>query len=495
MSLGPTIDAITTGAPLSAFADDPLVRDVSRAVAADARRRGVQSGAQSDPPGVVYTPRPLADALVELALSDGPLPGRVLDPACGRGALLVAVLRRHPTAEARLRAISGLRGIDVDPTAIVFARAALALAVAELDPGRLGAAIDAALQCDLLVQDALTGPVGEPVDLVVANPPYEDASAMVRRSPAWRRDVADRYATASGNWDLFCPFVERCLAASRAGGTVALLVPDKLAQAPYAAAARALLQPTLRTVRHHAAGAVPASIRVLTVVAGGGPREPGDGAPWSLDTPERCVDSDDPCRVLADLASVHNAATVSEAYRIREALVECQDPGPGDLRLLTTGAIDPFAAHWGDRAQRYLRATWDHPVLPSGALPDLERRLARLRCPKVILAGLARRLEAVADAEGTLLPSKSTLAIIPTDDLDVHALAALLNAPSTTRRWRSAASGLALSGGYLRVTKASLESLPVPLLDDAAWTALADLGRRGAAGEDVEAVIEAVIGA
>ena len=183
---------------------------------------------------------------------------------------------------------------------------------------------------------------------------------------------------------------------------------------------------------------------------------------------------------------------MAEAYRIRDALVERAAPQPGDLRLLTTGGIDPFENAWGT-SQRYLRATWARPVLPAGALPELERRLARFRQPKVVVAGLAQRLEAVADPDGTVLPSKSTVALVPHDDLDVHALAAVLNAPSTTRRWRAAAAGLALSGGYLRVTKVSLAALAVPVLDAAQWGALAELGRRGAAGEAVEAEIEAVL--
>ena len=95
--------------------------------------------------GQHFTPPAVADLLVDLVLreADGPVT-RVIDPACGQGALLAAVRRRLPDAR--------LVGYDIDPDAIETARRSLP-----------GAQLD--------VGDALVVARGQ-FDLVIMNPPY-----------------------------------------------------------------------------------------------------------------------------------------------------------------------------------------------------------------------------------------------------------------------------------------------------------------------------------
>src|SRR5690606_40001898 len=49
------------------------------------------------------------------------------------------------------------------------------------------------------------------------------------------------YESASGNWDLFCVFVERAVSLCKPGGLSSLIVPNKLGSTKYAEGARRVL--------------------------------------------------------------------------------------------------------------------------------------------------------------------------------------------------------------------------------------------------------------
>jgi adenine-specific DNA-methyltransferase len=121
--------------------------------------------------GQHFTPDAVADALVEMALSQATRPvNRVLDPACGDGALLAAVRRRLPDAQ--------LVGFDIDAEAASLARARL--------PG-----------AKIVVADALRAAAG-PFDAVVMNPPYVGEKG--------NRDLFDEVRALGPRW------AERCTA-------------------------------------------------------------------------------------------------------------------------------------------------------------------------------------------------------------------------------------------------------------------------------------------
>ena len=90
--------------------------------------------------GEYYTPRWLADSIVEELVTD-PLRQHVLDPACGSGTFIVSAVNRYAeTAKDAGKdpkdALEGLRaavtGIDVHPVAVHLARAAWAFAAREV---------------------------------------------------------------------------------------------------------------------------------------------------------------------------------------------------------------------------------------------------------------------------------------------------------------------------------------------------------------------------
>jgi SAM-dependent methyltransferase len=176
---------------------------------------------------------------------------RVLDPACGGGALLAAAERLAHAVGARLR----LTGFDLAPLAVRAARERLAL---------LGAS------AELRRGDGL-GVRWPEVDLVLANPPFLRHEAL----PPAEKAAAARASGLSRQADLSAHFAAVAL---RRAPVAALVWPRALdvsrSSAPLVADARARGGFVLR-LRSRAAGSFAASVdTVLAVWAEGGAELP-----------------------------------------------------------------------------------------------------------------------------------------------------------------------------------------------------------------------------
>ncbi len=399
--------------------------------------------------GAHYTPEALVTAVVaEVRQAWAGGRPRVLDPSCGDGAFLVGVARWLLETATPGEVAGCLHGIDLDPLALVAARA-------RLRP-LLGPAVD---RVRLHAGDALLDPPDwRPFDLVLGNPPWV---ASADQDPSWRAAVRDLYVVARGNWDAAVPFVERALAWTRPEGLHAFVMPNAFCSAPYAGRARALLagQERLRLwdwsdQTPFDAAAYP--VAYLVRHRGG---SPGDPEPWPLgEVPELPMG----LPRLTERAEVLGAATVAEAYALKDLLVEREEPRPGDLRVVNSGTLDPGRTLWGERPLRYLGQRWSHPVVPVERQQTLSpRRLAVARRPKVIVAGLTRRIEAFVDPVGEWLPAKSTTVVLPHDGVCVEALGRALGHELATAWVRAHHGGQALRGGYLRLGPPQLRSLPL----------------------------------
>lgn len=169
------------------------------------RLQFVEEPGQTTDLGAVYTPTFLAEWVAQELLdligprNDSP---RVLDPACGDGALLEAV---HVASGRKAE----LFGIDVDKEAINQARE------------RLGES------ASLILADALFDPLGPLseglIDAVIANPPWG-----VNLSAFRDRLKHDGYQLARGQCDSFELFIERCVREARTGTPMAFIVPDSI---------------------------------------------------------------------------------------------------------------------------------------------------------------------------------------------------------------------------------------------------------------------------
>jgi hypothetical protein len=306
LSTQPSRGPVQSALPHATFAELRAVPDPFGLLAQRLRSRRLESldGAmrvaasdrQKDEGGF-YTPFRLARRLAAATLGEFDAVPTVLDPACGAGTFLSAAFdlacgrletRRlaHPSARIEPVAwtIAALHGVELDPTALLAARLALAVRAARaeralasargqlalfgqvktygpmiVDRLRLGDALGAAptdtlpgterLKLRLLARD-VPGRLPSPADAaplrwdaafplrfsddegawpsapgfdrLLANPPFVPVD---RIPPERRAQLQDDFRTLQKRFDLFIAFVERALALLVPGGTATLLIP------------------------------------------------------------------------------------------------------------------------------------------------------------------------------------------------------------------------------------------------------------------------------
>lgn len=463
--------------------------------------------------GIFYTPPELIEPILDAALdpvlaqwrderscatSLGRL--RLIDPACGSGRFLLAVWRRlaervrsiaSPPGRLPLlrRAAASLHGIDVDEQARRAGEEALQGECARwgVEPRdfvnwfTLG---DALLDVDVLERS---------FDVVIGNPPFVDAETMCAADRDRRALLASRYETARGNWDLSSLFVERAIQLVRPGGRIGLVLPRRLLASDHARHAQNLMAAQrIEVIRMNRPDAFPGT-RVETVSVVMQRAEPGprhalrlvDEASRERSAEQRTLrllppghwsavlHGDSPAaaafvrhqrgngRRILDAAFVGDGATTAEAYLIREAIVESEERHAPAVRLINTGTIDPWETQWGRRPTRYLRGAWHRPVVPLRWLEaSLPRRAVQARAPKVLIAGLAGRIEAVVD-EGGALCGKSAVQVIPRDPRLCHALCAWLNSAPLNAIYRALFGSRGFGARSMHLGPRQIEQLPL----------------------------------
>ncbi len=466
--------------------------------------------------GVVYTPAPVAEAVVAWALEGRSARHAVVgDPAVGGGAFLVAaaeVLARRGRPRGAVVA-EALVGVDIDPLAVDVTEAVLALWCR-------GAAVPRVVVADALALDPAGWP--ERPEVVVGNPPFlNQLGRVTARSRATNTALRGRFGAAGAGYvDTAALFLVAGARLVRPGGTLALVLPESFLATRDARPARAevLAGAILESLWVPDVPVFPgAAVRVcVPVLRRDGPRQrpvrlwrgqpprlvaevPTDAdalatAPtWShllaegAGVPDVELDGGtrlgEWCEVSADFRQ--------HFYGLAPFVVD--DPGgvhEGDRGfplLVTSGLIDPARCLWGTRTTRHHRRAWSAPRVDLNGLEagsDLGRWAQARLVPKVVVATQTRVLEAAVDAEGRWLPSTPVVSVVTAPDRLWHAAAALLAPPVTAwalRRW----GGAALSSGALKLGAAQVRSVPSPRAGPD-WNEAATAVRRAgeAPGED-----------
>jgi len=183
--------------------------------------------------GGYYTPRPVARFVAAWASAAGP---RILEPSCGDGAILAALVDHARTA-GRLDG-DGILGVELDQAEAAKAR-------------RYGARVIADDFFAWFTEDRRGT-----FDAVAGNPPYIRFGNWTEQSRArafaLMRDAGLRPTRLTNAW---VPFTVAAVEALRPGGRVALVLPAELLQVGYAAQLREhlvdrLVQLTIVSFRH-----------------------------------------------------------------------------------------------------------------------------------------------------------------------------------------------------------------------------------------------------
>jgi SAM-dependent methyltransferase len=411
--------------------------------------------------GVYYTPPEIARQIVDLTLA--PLrkasrePLRVLDPACGAGALL---------AEAN-RYGAELFGIDCDPGAVE--QASQTLGRGEVWCG--DALFDSQLESLALF------------DAIVANPPYVNIRRLNNaQGTGYVQQLRSRFRTARGNFDLYVLFLERALELLRPGGRCGVIVPNKWQTLDYARPCRELLarEATIDQVIDLSAERVfrQASVypQVLVFTKRSTTAKPAIPATIPRGTTidvESCM----PTIPLGQLAQIHCGTAGFAARRIADRLLDEGDShrheAPQLADFITSGNIDRYQIRLGH--VRYLKQTYVKPQL-SLVTPELTSAKRRLFAgPKIVIAGLSKRIEAAWDEAGLALGVQ--VFALSDWQVDPHYLLALLNSKLLSYLFRTRFAAKRLAGGYLAINKGQLVQLPIAVAVGQDLSCLISAGR------------------
>jgi hypothetical protein len=452
--------------------------------------------------GAFFTPGSIAEYAVTETLrpflSRRPEPERlrILDPAVGGGAFLIAAGRLLGGR------IEGLVGIDRDPGAVAAARATMRRAFPEAGSPTL-------LTGDpLLDEPEPTGPGagGSPLgperfDAVIGNPPYLNVK---RGALSPHRDrLRKRFRNARGQFDAWALFLELALAWLKPGGRLGLVLPRPfLAAESYEGIRRALLTETdLERVAEFGLAFPGASVEAMVAVArkrgrpGSRPRplrfvdatvhprqtRPGPPARAFLSLPGAAIVPACGATEMAFLARMRRApARLGDLVRVTRGL-ECgkrhpavnDTPGRGRRPLLTGASVDAFLLE----SDLYLD--------PNRLSPEKHKPEALFnRRPKTVVRRVTDGLKAAVDERGAL--ALNTLYILtphePAPPAFHYAMCALLNSTPLRRYHRLAHASDDRLFPYVRASQ--LKALPWPapaVLAGPEGARLADLARRAQA--------------
>jgi SAM-dependent methyltransferase len=424
--------------------------------------------------GVYYTPLEIVRLILDrtLGATSGGQPPRILDPACGAGEFLVEALLRLRARYGAMSAQAAIAGIDIDRAAASTARSRLK----EIESSFPRASIHIA---DALADGSLAA---ASFDLVVGNPPYVNIRQLAKTHSREKiNELRRRFRTARGNFDLYVLFIERAIELLRPGGRCALIVPNKWATLDYARPCRELLLAET-TIEHvidfsNARVFTGASVYPHVLVFRKQPAEarhaiefrdfPTGAAqrieqralsPVAIHLASRLdVESRVATLPLGEVATLACGTAGYTAQRIARRLLDGSPEDTNAANFITSGNIDRYAIRLGN--VRYLNRDYARPKLPLD-IPELTSAKRRLFAePKIVVAGMSRRLEAAWDERGLALGVQVFAA--SQFKADPFYLLALLNSKLLSHLFATRFDAKRLGGGYLAINKGQLAQLPI----------------------------------
>jgi adenine-specific DNA-methyltransferase len=444
--------------------------------------------------GSFYTPPELVRLVVEWtlrpAMSDQP--PRVLDPSCGAGEFTLELQEQLCARYGQCAVRRCIAAIDIDARAVQAARQRLTRNDHRFPSENL-------IVGDTLFSDRLA-PAS--FDVVVGNPPYVNIRELAKSLTVERiGQLRQRYSTARGNFDLYVLFIERAIELLRPGGRCGLIIPGKWTTLGYAERCRKLLleQTTIEQVvdLSHAGAFRGANVFPQVLIFS---KEPADDQHQLISrqfesgancrVPQRSlnasairlipsidVESRITTRPLGELATVACGTAGYSAEKIARRLHDAaasSSAATNEVDFITSGNIDRYTIRVGD--VRYLNRKYARPRLPLNIaeLTAAKRKLFSL--PKIVIAGMSRRLEAAWDDQGLALGVQVYAA--SHCQLDPYYLLAVLNSKLMSYLFATRYSGKRLSGGYLAINKLQLVQLPIAVPSTMQLAKLADISRR-----------------
>lgn len=438
---------------------------------------------------------------------------KVIDPACGSAAFLSAVLQELLKFYSELpvgiidenpfiNAVSHLYGTDIDPRAVDLTVLGLFLGCGNCGEPAETEKITQMLRQRIRVGDALAinwqqefpGVFSDPnpgFALVIGNPPYIPNKLL----PTYIKEIINSsYQTPEGQYDIIVPFIEKGLDILRPGGLLCYIVSNKYLAADYGRKLRTelLCRHQLLQVNDLSSLKVftEASVYpVIQVIKKGRENLTGDITVRELKNIGQLKDesvkttvsesffrhlddmiitsklNNDIWPVLAKMSRFTGRLPAqkilcgiaktgfSKAVISTELFRELDEARKSDYRkFLNSGAIDKYSING--------------PIAYISSACSTKKQWASFSGRKLVIAGMARKIEAAVDEEGCAL---GRVYYIREEDVtydlynnyDLYYLGALFNSSLMDFYYRVLYWPVHLQGGYYRFNSTYLARLPL----------------------------------
>ena len=325
-------------------------------------------------------------------------------------------------------------------------------------------------------------------DVVVGNPPYVDSETMTKYSQDDRIYISNKYKSCKGNWDLYIPFYERALNLTKDKAKIYLITPNKWLSIKYGEALRKLLFDYIETLADASKVKVFQDVSVFPVIVGLDKQKSKQiqtailekdflfkkleiinkskiddnfgiilGSNFDLLSKFRSIPT-----TLSNFCDVLNPCTVSEAYLIKDQLIDSKQKALNSdeyFQFINTGTVEPFVSRFGLQKTTYIKSQYQYPCLSKKWLKEnMPRRFAQANAKKLIFSGIGY-FEVLYDFGS--IAGKSTI-IATNFKISQLALCSVLNSKLVDFYLDGTYKTQGMSGGDISYNVANISTIPMP---------------------------------
>jgi len=337
-------------------------------------------------------------------------------------------------------------------------------------------------------------------DIVIGNPPYIDSEYMVKNDAQTREYLKEKFQTTKGNWDIFIPFVEFAFTILKNNGNFSYIIPNKLLGAKYAKyLIDFLLTKKIEVIRDYSRENIFKKADVYPVVISVTNTQPQNQdiiffepmknisqVKYTNGISFKTVKNDPNLdKYFAEQQTINiinkikehkslekkvslisDASTVSEAYILKEKIINSKKQTNDFKKIINTGTIDPYKILWGKKPMRYIKDKYEKPIIKHTDLKEIsKKRYKQSISNKIIIAGMSKIIEAVFD-DGKILAAKSTNIILD-DNIDkLKFILGILNSKLMSFYVTNYFHSNKMAGGYINISPRLLKMLPIPTINN-----------------------------
>lgn len=329
-------------------------------------------------------------------------------------------------------------------------------------------------------------------DVIIGNPPYVSNKSMHNMGMQeyinyWNKIF---YAAKSGNYDLFVLFIEQGLKLLKKGGYLAYIIPNKFLVANYA---KSLLEyinknylfvdifdfsknnifldasvyPIVIVIKNETVSNNNSLVK-RNFMSSGQDNLIEYISDWNYLNLKSEDDENIYSKIIKKVESVNNIISdlvfepgingfqfSNYSTCVTEGIVNEQSKA-----LITTGAIDPYCIL--NKEIKYKGALYKKPYIYYNQDVISLGKWHLFSSPKIIIAGMTKRIEAMLDISGDIAPAVSVYSILYSDINVLKYVLAILNSKLINTYFLHRFQDKHLAGGYISINNNLLQKIPIP---------------------------------